>query len=76
MTRCNHTNLALIPGNRPRARCRHCHLTIEVKELGDGYCPECFESSGRKHYAFEPVATDTTGPSRYRCEDCGVVIEA
>lgn len=76
MTSCNHTALELIPGMKNRMRCRHCHLTIIVDELGDGYCPECFESHGKKRYEFEEVKAGERDITRYRCEDCGVVIES
>ncbi len=76
MTSCNHTTLELIPGRQNRMRCRHCHWTISVDELGDGYCPECFEIDGKKRYEFEEVKAGEGDITRYRCEDCGVVIES
>ena len=30
-------------------------VTITADELGDGYCPECFESQGEKRYEFEEL---------------------
>ena len=74
MTSCNHDKLILLPVKKNRLRCRHCHLTIEADELGDGYCPECFETNGKKHYDFKEVETGEKGITRYRCEDCGATI--
>ncbi len=56
-------------------RCRHCHLTIKADELGGGYCPECYEINGKKQSDFEEVAAEETTRVRYRCEDCGLIIE-
>jgi len=75
MTVCHHRNLALLPEKKDRVRCCHCHLTISADELGDGYCPECYEIDGRKRYDFEAVAAEKNGKVRYRCEECGAVIE-
>ena len=76
MTSCNHSNLVLLPGNKNRVRCRRCYLTIKADELGERYCPECFEMHGRKQYDFEEIPEKETGIARYRCEDCGVIIES
>lgn len=76
MTACQHRNLELLPEGQKRLRCRSCHLTITEKELGDGFCPECFEETGRKRYDFEPVPDESAGRVRYRCEECGVIIES
>ena len=73
MEKCNHKNLVLLPGPQKRLRCRHCHLTISVDELGDGHCPECFERSGDRRYDFEPVGAETVS-TQYRCETCGAII--
>ena len=75
MDPCKHTNLTLLPGAGERLRCRECHLTIEKSELGGGYCPECFETFGKKQYEFEPVAASGKAVTRYRCEGCGVIIK-
>jgi len=75
MDMCNHTSLVLLSGEKEKLRCRHCHLTIEKIELGSGYCPECFETVGKKHYDFEPMAVSTQSVTRYRCEGCGVIID-
>ncbi len=77
MSSCKHSNLALIPPqDSSRLRCRHCHLTLKAEELGDGFCPECFEERGKKHYDFDQIETETSSATRYRCEDCGVIIES
>ena len=72
---CQHHNLVLLHEAKPRLRCRHCHLTIKQEDIGDGYCPECFELTGEKRYDFEPVEQAEAGPVKYRCEDCGAIIE-
>lgn len=74
MTSCNHTSLELLPERKTTLRCRHCHLTIAAEEVGDGFCPECFETSGSKRYEFEEIATAGSRVARYRCEDCGALI--
>ena len=76
MTSCNHTSLELLPERKTTLRCRHCHLTIAAEEVGDGFCPECFETSGSKRYEFEKIATVESGIARYRCEDCGALIKS
>ncbi|ETW92983.1 MAG: hypothetical protein ETSY1_41235 [Candidatus Entotheonella factor] len=76
MSDCRHLQLVLVRQQKNRLRCRHCHLTIPADELTSRYCPECFESSGKRRYDFDEVADATDGVTRYRCEDCGVMIEA
>ena len=76
MTSCNHTTLELLPERNKTLRCRHCHLTIAAEEVGDGFCPECLETSGNKRYEFEEIATVESGVARYRCEDCGTIIKS
>lgn len=49
---------------------------IKADELGKGFCPECFETRGEKLYDFEEIAQTETGIVRYRCEDCGIIIES
>jgi hypothetical protein len=49
-------------------------LTINAEELGDGYCPECFEISGKKQYEFDEMESE--GVARYRCEECGTIIKS
>lgn len=76
MTSCPHTTLELLPEPKKRLRCRQCHLTIVGEDLEDGYCPECFEMSGAKHYNFEELAAAESGTAHYRCEECGVIIKS
>jgi DNA-directed RNA polymerase subunit RPC12/RpoP len=71
---CTHTNLLLLSKSNDRVRCRHCHLTIRADQLGHGYCPECYEVSGRKRYDFETVDDPGDQETRYQCEDCGALI--
>jgi len=75
MTACSHKRLVLLSASKKRLRCRHCHLTIDPKALGDDYCPECFEVHGKRHYDFESIADGQAGIVRYRCEDCGIIID-
>ncbi len=75
MFSCKHSSLILLPEVGNRLRCRSCHLTIETNELGDGYCPECFESRGEKRYNFEEMEGGLAEGARYRCEECGVIID-
>ncbi|MGB7951892.1 MAG: hypothetical protein WCH75_29755 [Candidatus Binatia bacterium] len=75
MDPCPHASLELLPERKTTLRCRHCHLTLNGEELGDGFCPECFDATGSKRYEFEQIAT-TEGSARYRCEDCGVIIQS
>jgi rubrerythrin len=73
---CTHNNLELLPERKETWRCRHCHLTIAADDLGtDGFCPECFDGSGRRRYDFEKLASETGKVARYRCEDCGTIVE-
>ena len=76
MVSCHHGTLELLPERKTTLRCRHCHLTIAGEELGDGFCPECFETSGTKRYEFEELATTEVGGARYRCEECGAIIKS
>ena len=57
-------------------RCKRCHLTMSADELGDGYCPECFDSTGAKHFDFESLSVANNNVVRYRCEECGAIIAA
>lgn len=68
--------LELLPQTKNKLRCQHCHLTINVDELGEGYCPECFEIDGRKQYEFEEIAPVDREVSRYRCSECGIIIKS
>lgn len=47
---------------------------MSADELGDGYCPECFDGTGVKHFDFESLSTTASTVARYRCEECGVII--
>ncbi len=73
MDKCPHKRLVLVSPSGCCWRCRHCHLTIKPEELKEGYCPECYAVSGKKHYDFEEVADEGQAPY-YRCEDCGAII--
>jgi Zn finger protein HypA/HybF involved in hydrogenase expression len=74
MTSCRHATLELLVERKATMRCRRCHLTLAAEELGDGYCPECFDSSGTKHRDFEELSHAGSKAVRYRCEECGIVI--
>lgn len=76
MPSCPHSALELLPEPKHRLRCRRCHLTIAKDELKDGFCPECFASSGAKCYEFEELAAADSGIARYRCEECGAIIKS
>lgn len=73
MDKCPHKSLVLVSPSGTRWRCRHCHLTIKPEELEEGFCPECYAVSGKKHYDFEEVEDEDQAPY-YRCEDCGAII--
>lgn len=73
MSDCRHMHLLLLPENPGRLRCRRCHLTLTAEELQGGHCPECFETTGQRHYDFEPI--ETMEETRYRCEQCGALIQ-
>jgi predicted RNA-binding Zn-ribbon protein involved in translation (DUF1610 family) len=72
---CAHRQLVLLPAKRDKLRCRHCHLTINADDLTSRYCPECFEAHNTKRADFETIVAEDTDIVRYRCEDCGVLIE-
>ncbi|HQP32250.1 MAG TPA: hypothetical protein PLB81_13065 [Deltaproteobacteria bacterium] len=76
MTDCRHLNLVVLTAAHEKMRCRHCHLTISADEMPDGFCPECYETRGRKRFDFEKIADPDHSRTRYRCEDCGAIIEA
>ena len=76
MISCNHTTLELLPKRKKTLRCLHCHLTIAGEELGDGFCPECFETYGSKRYEFEEMETGEREVARYRCEECGAIVKS
>jgi predicted RNA-binding Zn-ribbon protein involved in translation (DUF1610 family) len=72
---CRHKKLALIQPSKGKVRCTNCHLVIAKEELVHGYCPECHEVRGVSHYEFEEVKEKQEAKVRYRCEDCGTIIE-
>jgi predicted RNA-binding Zn-ribbon protein involved in translation (DUF1610 family) len=73
---CKHLKISLIkPDTKKRFKCRNCQLTITADELGKSFCPECFETTGKKYYDFDLVPSHTSGKVRYRCESCGIIIE-
>jgi len=65
-----------MPPPEARLRCRHCHLTISVSELGSGCCPECLEVHKLRMKDFEEIPDATAGCTRYRCEACGLIFDA
>ena len=75
MTFCSHNQIRLLPKKKNRLRCRHCHLTIKAEELGNNYCPECFETYRKKRYDFEEMEEEDRGTVRYVCEECNIIIE-
>lgn len=75
MAECRHLKLILLPVEESRLQCVKCHLTIKPKELKEEYCPECYEISGRKQYNFKEIPVVKTEIAKYRCEDCGIIIE-
>ena len=75
MAGCTHEKLELIQPPKQRVRCTYCHLVIAREELVHGYCPECYEARGVSHYEFEEVKEKQQPNVRYRCEDCGAIIE-
>jgi hypothetical protein len=75
MSGCSHKNLTLLKERGDRLRCKKCHLVIAADELGGGCCPECYAVDGQRHYGFESVAVTEGEITKYRCEQCGVLIE-
>jgi len=75
MEDCPHTNLTVLNQPQQKLRCRCCHLTIDAVELAQSYCPECFERTGHKKFEFDEVKSADSKTIRYRCEDCGAMIE-
>jgi hypothetical protein len=74
MTSCPHSALELLPARKRTLRCRHCHLTIDGAEVGEGCCPECLERTGERRYEFEEL--ETSRAAAYRCEECGAIIKS
>ncbi|MFP3870563.1 MAG: hypothetical protein ACLFVT_06765 [Syntrophobacteria bacterium] len=75
MVECEHRRLVMIQERKVKFRCRHCHLVLAGDELGQGYCPECYEVHHVKRYDFDRLEPEESGKIRYRCEDCGAIIE-
>ncbi len=75
MSSCKHQNLMLLKPAKSRLRCRHCHLTMTAEELGNGCCPECYDRWGKRHVDFEKLVPPENDTVRYRCEDCGAIVE-
>ena len=73
MSACKHGTLLLVK-SPPKKRCQHCHLTLTADDLGDGYCPECYETHGRKLFDFEEIHESGKEYPQYVCEACGVLI--
>ncbi|MGE5217749.1 MAG: hypothetical protein ACM3SP_12175 [Chloroflexota bacterium] len=74
MGSCQHRTLELLPVRKRTLRCRHCHLTLDGAELGEGYCPECFDRFGARRYDFEEIEIRDASVT-YRCEECGAVVK-
>ncbi len=75
MSRCSHKTLTLLKEPGDRLRCRKCHLVISADELGGGCCPECYAVGGERRYDFQALAAKEEEITKYRCEQCGALIE-
>jgi len=75
MTACKHKKLELIQPCKDKLRCTYCNLVISKEELTNDYCPECYHVRGVRHYEFEEVKGKPGAAVRYRCEECGAIIE-
>ena len=75
MPQCSHRKLTLLAPKAGKLLCAKCHLLISSDELKGGYCPECYAVRGEKQYEFEEIAPDRSDVARYRCDECGAVIE-
>ena len=75
MPQCSHKTLTLLKERRDRLRCKKCHLIISADELGSRCCPECYAVNGERRYDFEEIAPKGDELTRYRCDECGAVIE-
>ncbi len=64
-----------MPQEMIKIRCENCHLTIKKDEIGDGFCPECYEKDGKKRYDFEELVPEKSSEIKYSCEDCGYVVK-
>jgi hypothetical protein len=67
--------LTLLKEPGDRLRCKKCHLVISAEELGGGSCPECYSVSGERRYDFEEFVAKGDEITKYRCEQCGAIIE-
>lgn len=76
MDSCRHQKLILIKKENNKLRCAHCHLTINRDELESDFCPECWETEGIRRRDFEKVEEKNTDIDTYRCEQCGIAVEA
>ncbi len=76
MSKCKHKQIVLLPEKKNLLRCRHCHLTIKHDELREKYCPECFQEQGVKRHDFESLEQEEKENARYRCDECGIIIES
>ena len=76
VTKCHHRVLDELPPPPAKLRCKTCHLTLSAEELGGGWCPECAETRGERNDDFEAVEAASSPTTRYRCDGCGLVIEA
>ena len=75
MSGCSHKTLTLLAQRGGRLRCRKCHLSISVNELGGGCYPECYAVRGERRYDFEALGPTGEEVTKYRCEQCGALIE-
>jgi predicted RNA-binding Zn-ribbon protein involved in translation (DUF1610 family) len=75
MSRCSHKTLTLLKERRDRLRCKKCHLIISADELASGCCPECYAVNGERRYDFEGIEPKGDELPKYRCDQCGAVIE-
>jgi len=75
MPECSHQKMTLLLPKAGRLRCRKCHLIISVDELKGGFCPECHAATGERRYDFEEVVAEKEDRTKYRCDECGEVIE-
>jgi hypothetical protein len=74
MAPCKHSKLVLLASPAKKIRCRHCHLTMDEKDLSGDYCPECYEVEGVRRREFETVENKVDDKTRYACETCGAII--
>ena len=75
MVDCPHKTLVLVQREKRKLRCLHCHLTISPRELGQGFCPECYDR-GLRHQEFEELEDSDAEKVIYQCETCPLTIEA